>query len=392
MAAQIQLHKNVTFCSLCLPLAAIFLTGCFTDDLNERLKALEKQSDQWRQLAKTTSEMAIRAVPGERYLQLIDDLNNTKNPEKRQAAQEFLKSLGHFDPAASYVVSVAYGFDDSSPLHSDIFLAFDGQREHVVYYAPNFHEDQSVTSGIPLPNTRQDIDKTVDEKVDQIVQAMTGDPRFINLPPGTNLTNTALPELQALDWPGSLTPNFFVSGSPNVNQAITLFQQLNSAKIAAQARQNQVRQLLKEAIKAQYAPKSLPVGSAVLTRQWIPASSQDYVFVLIPEEDFQKHKNDKNFKVSAVLHKEGDLSATFNYTNPISFTKAAFEGNEPVERPFNQGKVRWAARNITGGAMVLPQDVERIKQWRMALAEINKLDSQPQVPIPAVPKKPWYKF
>jgi hypothetical protein len=101
---------------------------------------------------------------------------------------------------------------------------------------------------------------------------------------------------------------------------------------------------------------------------------------------------DANFEVSAVLHKAGDTSSTFNYTNPITFSVEDFDSNEPVERPNKQGKVRWAVRRVTGATLTLPEDVTRINQWHQALQQINALEiKSAPTPKPA-PKKPWYRL
>lgn len=96
----------------------IILTACPTDDLNARLKALEDESAKWRGIAQVTAESAIRAVPGERYMRLIDDLNGD-DVDKRQKAQNFLKRLGVSDPTIEWEATVYFGFNEAKPLCGD---------------------------------------------------------------------------------------------------------------------------------------------------------------------------------------------------------------------------------------------------------------------------------
>src|SRR5260221_9923790 len=78
-------------------LLAFTLSGCDPFNIN----GVVEESKQWRAVAETQTQVLVRAVPGERYLQLIDDLNSgDSNKEKR--AQAFLKQLGHFDPSVNW--------------------------------------------------------------------------------------------------------------------------------------------------------------------------------------------------------------------------------------------------------------------------------------------------
>lgn len=59
----------------------------------------------------------------------------------------------------------------------------------------------------------------------------------------------------------------------------------------------------------------------------------------------------------------------------LLFERADFELNQPVERPRGEGKVRWAVENLTGNAIYMPDDLEKIKAMQKTLEELNKLNS-----------------
>jgi uncharacterized iron-regulated protein len=86
---------------LALFACCLFLCGCGLDDLvRDESKAwrdeMAKQIQETRDMAKGAADTAVRAVPGERWLQIIDDLNG-KDEAKVTAAREYLKKVAKID-------------------------------------------------------------------------------------------------------------------------------------------------------------------------------------------------------------------------------------------------------------------------------------------------------
>jgi hypothetical protein len=96
-----------------IPALTLLLTACPYDDqlkqLNDSLKQTEKdlnqQISETRKTFAEVSQGAIKAVPGERYLEIIDDLNGP-DAEKKKRAQDFLKSLAHVDLSVEYEATI----------------------------------------------------------------------------------------------------------------------------------------------------------------------------------------------------------------------------------------------------------------------------------------------
>ncbi|WP_284448009.1 hypothetical protein [Pseudoxanthomonas mexicana] len=83
-----------------------------SDTADARISALQALLDQ-------RSSDLIRAIPGERYLQIIDALNGP-DPEKRKQAQAFLTKLGALKLDTSMMASASFGFSEGSPLRAQI--------------------------------------------------------------------------------------------------------------------------------------------------------------------------------------------------------------------------------------------------------------------------------
>jgi hypothetical protein len=332
--------------------ATVFASGCGDVD-----KVVE-ESKQWRAVAETQTQVLVRAVPGERYLQLIDDLNSG-DPAKVTRAQAFLKQLGHFDPAVNWEATIAFGFDEQKPMHSDAFFAFSPSKTQIEYFVQNALNPRSVTSSIELPQTATQLNQTIDSGVDQLMGWLAG--------PGKIEPSQSFGPSSILWWPESFTPTTVSATGPI---AATL-------KKSAEDRQNAIRVKLKELLKAQYEKKSIPAGGTAITLPWFPTDGKNFLFVAIPESDWNQHKGDANFKVAVLLHKEGDATQSYLKTNEMIVDPALFEANPPVDRPAGLGKVRWAVIDPTHASASVPNvDPKQIDQVEKLLNQVIELNKQ----------------
>jgi hypothetical protein len=324
------------------------LTGCDPFGIGE----LKEESKHWRELAQIQSQAAIRAVPGERYLQLIDDLNSG-DPQRVTKAQSFLTQLGHFDPRIDWNATVSFGFDEKAPLRADAFFGFSPTRAQVEYFARYAFNPTLVANNIALPQTDGELNAKINSGIDSLLVHMTGSPKSTP----SNMTVD-------LSWPDSILPT--ASGFPAL---------VDPRIAAARGHQKAVADILKELLKAQYAQKTIPVGGTVLTLPWYPTEAKNMLFVLIPEDDWNKHKADTNLKIQALLHKAGDVGSSYSQTRPISIDSAQFEKNEPVDRPQGLGRVRWAVVDPTHSSISIPDlSPDKIKSLEQLLVQLNQLD------------------
>jgi hypothetical protein len=80
----------------------------------EAVDRLDKRMEETAKLAEKTAQAAIAAVPGERWLRLIDDLNSG-DQDKKSKAQKFLMSVAGVKPEDinDFEFSMAIDFDES---------------------------------------------------------------------------------------------------------------------------------------------------------------------------------------------------------------------------------------------------------------------------------------
>jgi len=101
--------------------------------------------------------------------------------------------------------------------------------------------------------------------------------------------------------------------------------------------------------------------------------------ILIPEEDWQKHRNDLNLSIQVTLHKEGDLNATYPGTGSFTVPLAQFDGpdsRDPDRVRFGGGKVRWAVVDPTRSSASLPDLApDKMQNMQHLLTLVNQINA-----------------
>jgi hypothetical protein len=349
-----------------LVLCSTMLSGC--DALDALKDLLTNESGKWRELAQVQAQGAIRAVPGERYLELIDAVHGT-DEKKKTEAQQFLLRLSQLDrdPNTVWEATVTFTFDEKNPLRADGFWGFSDSRAQVEYFVQNaFNPVKRASTGSRL-QTMDELNSEIDTQVDGLLNTLQGEPAISQtLQAGNNVNFTAT----LTTWPSSLTPTVvnpygFGAGTSNGSEA----------KANAKKTRDDAARILKKLFKAQYGSKEIPVGATTLAIEWHPTEAKNMFFVLIPESDWLAHKNDKEFAVEVVMHKQGDLSQTFQKTLPFSVGLEQFANREPVELKFAKGKVRWAVIDPTHTSATIPDlSPEKIKNMENLLHLVNAVN------------------
>lgn len=220
------------------------------------------------------------------------------------------------------------------------------------YFVKDSLNPASITNSAPLPQLAGELDSSIDSNVNQILIDLAGKPQVT----GINMGATSL------TWPDAVTPTITAPNVANI-------------KDAAIARQQDIAARLKQLLKAQYATKSLPVGGTILTVPYYATEAKNFLFVVIPESDWEAHKNDANFSVLALLHKAGDANAPFPGTRQITIDKKRFEEHSVVTRPYNQGSVRWAVVDPTHTSISIPDlNPDKIASMEKLLQQLNRLN------------------
>lgn len=142
-------QRGAAFAGVALATLGVAIAGgAIVHGFNKLNGRVDKYVNQTLEVVDRRMGDVIRAVPGERWLQLVDDLNGP-DEKKREAAQDYLKNVANIDPGSSYEMSVAFGFSNGTPLNGQIFAAGTSSPDEVrMYMEP--HQGEALR---PVQNT-----------------------------------------------------------------------------------------------------------------------------------------------------------------------------------------------------------------------------------------------
>jgi hypothetical protein len=367
-------EKRVALCLLLL-LCSVAMIGC-ENPLDYIANKLTGESAKWRELAQVQAQGAIRAIPGERYLQIIDDLNGT-DEKKRTEAQQFLTRLGNLDKNATiaWTGTALFSYDEKNKMHADAFWGFSDSRAQVEYFVQNAYSGKhEVASTGYRDYTMDELNGQIDSGVDALLNQLQGNPTPQSMATGQQFMGNNV-TLNYLTWDNSLTPGTPFGPVPLNPNLSTKQQVLDRAKGVKDAAAASLKQLL----KAQYAKKEIPVGSTTLSILWHPEEAKNLFFILIPEDDWEKHKNDAHLSIEVKLHKQGEPDTTYQntFSFPVNLNQFnAPQGREPVDLRFGGGRVRWAVVDPTHSSASLPDLApDKIQNMKHLLELVNQINA-----------------
>ena len=280
--------------------------------------------------------------------------------------------MGRLDPSIDWDASVTFGFDESSPLRADSFFGFSPSRAQVEYFVKHNFNPQSVANTVARPQTMDELNARIDADVDSIMTNMTGGE--------VTTTDQQRNTIYSFSYPNSFiscnTVSFVAQTVPLAGKSVpgTEYDKFLASRTVELGQQQKIRDLLKGLFKAQYEKKMIPTGGKTLDEAWFPTELKNLLFVLIPEEDWNKHRADKGLSTQVVLHKKGDASQTYKGTAWMTVESAQFDQNQPVDRPYG-GKVRWGVVDPTHSSIsVSDMDAEKITKMEALLAQVNKIN------------------
>jgi hypothetical protein len=335
----------------------LLLSGCgkITDLLRDESKAwrddMNRQLEETRKMAKSAADTAIRAVPGERWLQIIDDLNGA-DEGRRAAAQSFLKDVARIDVGAKYEVSVWFEFDDKkSPMRADLFRAGSQSPDEVATYLQTGSDNLTrfTTTNI-TQRTGQMVRAQIRTKIDEALKGLVGDSSISD---SIQMAGLEMRVNASLNWSDQkLHPRLLLTGNVPLNpgQAEERKKQLRSQIETqylrpAEAERGRLANLLTDAVLAPYKDMPLPMGPQRLYKPWNPPLAADpFLFVLLKKEDWQKAKP----KVFALIHKEGDSTQSFEKSRIYEFAPTQFiDGGKDSHGE----EIVWAMHDMTSSGI-----------------------------------------
>lgn len=372
--------------------ALCFSAGCknpVKDAVSEAAE-IRKQIDASTKAFERTLDRVALAVPGERYLRLIDAAHST-DPGTRQAAQADIKRLfGVEDMERKYVARVEFLSADGGIIHADAFsgpiASSEWVKESCLAAACNDRTVNIVKTRILSRDERQArLATTIESELGNLVGRETlesgcnrePDKMIVLRDSGLIAGGMAM----QCHWTGDTLTSWsyraadtFEGGKDGANRSIAA---------ARDKRRKFAEALAHSLLDVQSELRLDPAGGAHLEVEWNLISPSQVLFVIIREADFRAHYESwkeqyarEERPIRARLHDAGDVSKLLNQRADYAFDPDEFRNNPVVELQNPRRRFVWAAHNMTGAPSLSSEELQRhrdiLARWAEVTAEEAK--------------------
>lgn len=327
------------------------------DELTNESAAWRNQVDQSVKRLESAMDKAVLGIPGERYLRLIDAVNDPgSSPEEVARAKELVKRLFDVEIDGAYELSLHFGYDETKPLEALFTFLPANSPAAVEYYCLNrgTYNAEPVRNTLRRPPNWEQVDAYIDAKLLAAIEelgAQVSNPKVIRNSMGPSKTQFTLDKTSAVD----ITQ--IIGGAGNRFES---FGSLTIEDIEKSPRRRAAAAHLRAALNAIYGDLALPLSAATFTRDFLPLGGRPFLVVMIEKEMIEQQPADRTFEVQAIVYKkltgeekkrvdkgEHVTRVALNSQHPIEFNKEHFEANPPISCGNPARTVYYAAHNMT---------------------------------------------
>lgn len=349
------------------------------DRIGQALEILQKEIQDTREVAERAANAALRAIPGERYLQLIDDLNGP-NLEQREAARSFLRNLANVEPGQAFEGTLSFDGPKDFSFKYDVFRAIAPHPYYVEVFAKNSMSLQSTNASVLPIATREKIENDVRKSVSQALSHLIG--RRVELRndvTGQTLTGLNFNNMQTgathkwfIRYPDTLTTGWKSDAFLHPNRTSEV--EKRNAQFDEELKRNEQRKEdfvnnVTNAILAVTHANELAAHGESRTMHWNPVDAEQYMIVVIDEQTYEAMQADSNAAILASVHKAGDASSTLNGRPGYRFSGIDFDSERnPHVTGKNGQKVYWAFHEFSGSPRIDNEMLLLISELRDSLS------------------------
>ena len=340
-------------------------------------KGVKKESAEWRkQVEKSIQDMTVavdgvsKAIPGERYLRLVENAR-TGTAEEKAKAREDIKAIFGVDPLENnWEVKVNFNFQSDQNLLAGAFMDLSGLpsvvEQAILEQRLNVRE---VGSTLVSPISDTELKDKIFTSISHGVGLMSGEPDVL-IYDGNNAMIT---------WPNSsLMPSAYASLPTNSTAQArrTLFPSIKS-KIEQRAH---INQYFTDAIWHLREPlRQRQMGEPAIVFDWDPIDGGN-IFIFVEEEvlkEIREIHGDNHVLAEAVIQQKNTLNRFKNFEDfQIRISQFFLEGRRK-EVP-GVGFFRWAPANLTRSTFIDPQaiDLDAFKRLNKNLKKLQELGTE----------------
>lgn len=316
-------HLKLAIASIACVLLA---TGC-SRDVSKAVSAVNNAAEA---VVKASDKLAL-AVPGERWQRIVDAATKG-NREDKAAALKQIERLFGVDLSSTYEISVWYGLNPDSVLHSAVTVSAIPSADGIRQYCGISYEPAQVANSMGRPQTEEEIRKVVREHIAAAIQEV--------MPVAIYSQNGIVSEVTGV-----------MAG--NESKAVDHFV---------------------SALTAQYAAIVVPTATQTIRRPYAPFEGDRWLLILVNEEDLAAATKgrEKEPIARALAHKTGDPNSAFANNWTVEFTKAEFLARDSIECGVLKTKVRWVAHDMTNAPIINQTFLDSLEQLHRDVDKMNK--------------------
>lgn len=322
-------------------------------------------------------DKAAESVPGERYLRMIDALNDPTTPkEQRERYQILANNLFSASPLTKYELSIRFGLRPEQNLDASTFYGPTGIKQDVEAWCKSnpTYQPTSAKNTLKSPMTQAQLGDFIDEKILAAINTLADEPP-------TGLRNVGRDQVQ-YSLPGQrgsalANKTGFQAGSGMGPKPYT-WNGGTSDDLTNGPRRREARDLLREALDAYFgaADRSDTPLEPVFQRAYQPYIQPPFLFVTIDKAHLEAQSDE--FLVEAIVYEAGENgmvapdSDSLDDMWPIRLEKKHFLANSTLECGNPEVEIRWAAASLHRDTIVTAELLRQIAETRKALEMLEK--------------------
>jgi hypothetical protein len=358
-----------------------------------------RESERWRasfdeavtKLQKSVDSAAL-AIPGERYMRLIDTLNDPNaSQEDKDRARLFVNNLFNVEPDARYRLSLRFGFDETKSLAVSFFYGASNRPESVMSWCggQGFFNPTPVNNTLRTPPTDAEIDEYINDELFAAINGLGAsikDIKYTTVGGGGGFGGPQPAIVFQANAPGALdlvqdSSPLVQAGQPYLTVRTLGFDPwrgtqaerdaaiAKAREVASQTeRHRQAARRLRNALDAIYGDlKRRPDGPALI-RDYRPLVDDPYLFVVIPEEEIAAQPAEA-FEASAIVYEASDTEgAPLDNMWPVRISKERFYDFDAVPCGSGGHIVRFAVHSLLRDSGLNPRLLDAILESKALLA------------------------
>lgn len=330
------------------------------------IDAADRELQEMRKMLDATARAAIQAVPGERYLQIIDDLNSG-DKDRVDRARAFLTRLMHVNPAITYQATVRFSFDETKDFRYDVFQESSPSIDIVAQRASNAIVLVRANRTVFAPGTTAAARGRIADNIIKALDTFLGPGPKLRQWMENDLNSTPALVAETLSYPTAMTSRFYSNGTrlgaDNPEQAGDLAKRTKELADRKQA----IVQFLTDAIMETVTEKREEVATGVREFEWDVLADKNFLIITIDEDTYSKHND---FEIVAAIHEKGKPGETLYQRPAAIFQKVDFraELNPPVKDKRGR-QIYWAFQDMTARFNLTSDRLKEIAELKKTLAE-----------------------